>query len=139
MNFKSLLKEYCQLVDINENPDRQKQLLELNSEIKELVDILGTSRIRSLCFCKKSLKLEIYKTSLEVKEAVESKAKNELELNKFYSFKDLKVYLNSAYNNLRLDNKAKATDIEKYFVTKPSSQRLEGKKVKGLILLEHKN
>lgn len=138
ITFKSLLKEYCQLVDVNENPDRQKQLIGLNPEIKEFVDILGTSRIRSLCFCKRSLKLEIYKTSTEVKEAVESQAKNELVLNKFYSFKDLKIYLNSTYNNLRLDNKAKATDIEKYFVTKPSSQRIDGKKVKGLVLLEHK-
>lgn len=138
ITFKSLLKEYCQLIDLNENLDRQKQLLELNPEIKDFVDILGTSRIRSLCFCKKSLKLEIYKTSTEVREAVESQAKNELVLNKFYSFKDLKTYLNSTYNNLRLDNKAKATDIEKYFITKPGSQRIDGKKVKGLILLEHK-
>lgn len=138
ITFKSLIKEYCLLIDINENPGRQKQLLELNAEIKKFVDILGTSRIRSLGFCKKNLKLEIYKTSVEVKEAVEFKAKNELMLNKFYSFKDLKVYLNSTYNNLRLDNKAKAVDIEKYFVTKPSSQRIDGKKVKGLVLLEHK-
>jgi len=138
ITFKSLLKEYCNLVDNNENENRQNQLIELSPEIKEFVDVLGAARIRSLCFCRKSLKLEIYKTSIEVKEAVESKAKNELVLNKFYSFKDLKTYLNSTYKDLRLDNKAKATDIEKYFITKPSSQRVEGKKVKGLVLLEHK-
>ena len=82
-NFREILEEYCQLIDNNENSNRQEQLVRLEPTIKDIVNKLSTSRIRSLSYSKSAINKELYQSSTEVTEAVKETLIDLFESNKF--------------------------------------------------------
>lgn len=132
--FRDVLEEYCELIDTNENLNKQEQLIRLEPEIKDIVSKLGTSRIRSLSYSKSAINKELYKNSNEVKEAIKNKLIQQIEYNKFYTFKETKQLIQQQYDFYKLTTKAKANELEVYFNTKPVAKRIDNKVVKGYII-----
>lgn len=133
-NFREVLEEYCQLIDNNENNNRQEQLVRLEPTIKDVVNELGTSRVRSLSYSKSAINKELYQSSTEVTEAVKETLIDLFESNKFYSSKDIKELMQKEFSKLKINKKVKAADVAKYINVKSTVRKIEGKSVKGFVI-----
>lgn len=140
MDFKSILKEYCNIIDCRiqatctDNEERMHQLLKLEPTIFNIVAKIGTSKCRTLGYTKKAINQYLYDSSTEVNDVIRIKITEKFKKGKIYSSKEVKEYIQDVYNNLKLKKKAKATDISEYISVNKSRKIIDGKKVEIFIV-----
>lgn len=74
----------------------------------------GTSKCKSLKYTKKAINEYYYSSSKEVKEVVKNKIIGKFNKGTIYTTKEVKEYLQTIYDDLKLNKKAKATDINEF-------------------------
>lgn len=95
--------------------------------------ILGMKGLYKLGF--NTFKINNALSAFDNSELIESEIKKTF-TEGFYIPSDVKVTLQSIYDNLGVIKKAKATDIEKIFNIKPKSKKSNGKVIKGYLIRE---
>jgi hypothetical protein len=121
MSFKSILKEYVDLIDCRDNieciEDKEeiKRLEILEPSIKDIVKQIGTQRVRTLGYNVKAMKNNMFSNSVEFKNLVKSKIDNVFEEGKIYTSSYVKEQLQLIYNLEEVNKKAKATDLFEYY------------------------
>jgi hypothetical protein len=140
MSFKNVLKEYTDLIDClndsncEEDAERISQLEQLEPSIKEIVSSLGTSKVRTIGYSKKSLTLQVYNNSDEAKKAIQHNLQSIFELNKLYSSKYVKEHIQNIYEKLYINRNAKATDLSEYFIINKKKRLVEGKTIDSIVI-----
>ena len=133
LNFKELAMEYYDLYEkLNTEPlskevinKKMEVLLSLDGEFKSYIDVLGIEAIKATHFHKTKTKAKFNKAvGIDEKSKAQKSALKSVKLkqNYFYSFKDLKDIIKSAYNNIGIECAAKATDIQTNYVVKSTSR-----------------
>lgn len=133
-SFKEIIKEYVICID-NNDLERANELEQLEPEIKDLVNKLGTKKIRSLSYNKTKILNEMYNSCDEVKDVIEDEVKRNYLSGNFYSSKDVKQELQKLYDKFSINKKAKSTDVEKFIKIKSTVKSIDNKKVGGFIVL----
>lgn len=112
--FSNALKEYCEARD--ENNEKACGLIELKDDYyKMLYDTLGHANLKALEYRKSSI-IKAYKTqedTYDKRTLIVSKLN--LNNNDVILRVDAKTKLQNIYNELGISDKAKATDIEKWY------------------------
>lgn len=113
--------------------------------LPEAIVTIGINKIEELNYHKGNI-MKVTERAL-VKESSEelsykiiktlSSYKN-LKKGEFISSAEAKLLLQKVYGELGLNMKAKATDLNNYYITEQSSKRVGGKVVKGLVILINK-
>ena len=120
LNFKDTLKEYCNLIDkrpsdtekINEH--RILHLEKIDPSIIDIVKNLGTSKCKTLKYTKKAINEYYYSSSKEVNNVIKNKIVEMFEKGVIYTAKEVKEKLQTIYDDLKLNKKAKATDVSEF-------------------------
>jgi hypothetical protein len=141
MQFKEILKEYCDIVDcktrhncyIDEN--RLGHLINLEPSIVDIVKKLGTSKIRTVNYNKKAINQSLYQSSDEVNNAVRIELQKLFKINMIYSSKEVKAQIQSIYNKLKIEKKAKATDLIEYFKIDKKKRNINNKVEDSILIL----
>lgn len=133
-SFRDVIKEYVDCID-NVDIERANELVELEPEIKSVVETLGTKKIRSLSYNKTKILKEVYSHCHEVKDLIKDELNHCFEKDVFYSAKEIKDYIQSIYDNYCITKKAKATDLLEYREVKSMNKLIEGKQVAGFLIL----
>ncbi len=141
LSLRNALKEYCDLVNSDdqssETIDRKCYLETLYSDIKHWVSKLGTSRIKTLGYSQKKINQVLHDSSYEVSRAIKSHLKQQLVVDEFYSRNEVKSMLEARYKECKVTKKAKATDLEEFLTVKAVSRKINGKTVRGYVILSH--
>ena len=131
MQFRQILKEYCDLVDEKikdscyTNQERAEHLLLLEPKIKEYVDKLGTAKIRALGYNMSSMKQSIYQSLPEVQRAIVIEIESNFNKNVVYTSKEIKDFLQILYNKIDYKKSAKATDLDKFFNLEKKKRKID--------------
>lgn len=130
VRFDDYLKEYLILkkADPTNNSDQFLKIETKYPLIKEAYQMLGENKIKALGCDSYKIKKEL--ENLNSKELIESEIKKTFEKG-FYLPKDVKVIVQSIYDNLGIVKTAKAKDIEPILNTKISSKKINDKVVNG--------
>ena len=142
-NFKSILKEYCDLIDERIVPehytkeDRLKHLELLEPTIKTIVEKLGTNKCRTLNYAKKGINEAIYTKSNAVTNSIKSTVESQFEKNKIYTSKEVKIMLQQTYDKLKMNKKARATDIADFFIVDKKSRNINGKSTDSVVIINN--
>jgi len=132
-SFKNVLRKYCIARDTRDI-EQINYYEKYEPDVKYLVDVLGTKKIKALKYVKKHLYKLVYTESSEVQDAVSENVYKKFVLHKFYTKKDIKFIFKEIYNLLKIDKIPKATEIDNYFTTIKTSKTLDSKRVRGLLL-----
>lgn len=124
-------KDYC--IRYLEEPEEREEIAKRFPIIERTFNILGAKKIKALGCAKARFEQEL--------EAYDNNETISEEIRKgfapgFYIPSDIKVTLQSIYDNLGVVKKAKATDIEKVFNVKLQSKKSSGKVIKGYFIKE---
>lgn len=123
-SFKSILKEYCNLVDNNHDEEKLKKLELLEPSIKEIVNKLGTEQVRTSNYIKKNLNEMVFTKTDEFKNVVKYSLLEKFNLNQVYTSAEIKQELQKIYNKNKGKKKAKATDLADYFIIDKRKRRV---------------
>lgn len=143
LQFKSIIKEYCDLIDGRIIPehytkeDRLRHLELLEPTVKSIVERLGTSKCRTLNYAKKSINEALYTKSNVVTNSIKATVEGQFEKKKVYASKDVKLMLQQIYDNLKLNKKARATDISEYFIVEKKPRNINGKTVDSIVIINN--
>lgn len=133
-SFRDVIKEYVDCIDEG-NKERANELAELEPEIKGVVEVLGTKRIRSLAYNKTKILKEVYSNCNEVKELIKDELSRNYLVGGFYPTKEIKEFLQSLYCTYSISKKPKGTDLLEYLSAKSVNKLVEGKQVAGFMIL----
>lgn len=104
-------------------------------EIKAIVRELGTSKIRTANFSLKTINQLRYSNSREANNAVKEKILELFKVGEVYINAEVKKELQNIYDKLKLNKKAKSTDLKEYFSINQSTKKVNGKITKTIIIL----
>jgi len=121
-SFKDVIKEYVDCID-ECNSDRANELVELEPEIKNVVEVLGTKRIRTLGYNKTKILKEVYSHCNEVKDVVKEEITTKYQVNTFYSLEDIKNNLAEIYKKYGITKTPKASDIKEYVIVSAAKKQ----------------
>lgn len=103
---------------------------------------LGPQRCSALGYIKYKLKNEYDRLFNNQKINITDRIYSHFEIGKKYTLSDIKEYLVNLYDSVGYDSMAKATDLNDYFITRPTqitcSDKGEKKKVRGFEILSIK-
>lgn len=117
-------KEYC-LRYIN-NVEERLYIGDRFPVIKEAYSKLGESRMKSLSYNATRFLSEMQVNSDSTKNFIIKELNANLEIGKEYVTSDIKNLINDIYKRIGIKKKAKATDIDNYFITDKRQKRIEG-------------
>jgi len=100
--------------------------------IKEAIEKLGVERVKCLGFNNTKIQHEI--DDYNKKDSVRTVVLKEIERDRFYSCKDIKIALGYIYTRLGVRATAKATDILEYCNAKLCCKKINDKSVKGYLV-----
>lgn len=141
LNFKTIMVEYCNLIDCRNshncypNEERIKQLEILLPEIKDIVNLIGTSKIRTLNYSQKAINQFQYNISDEVNKVIKLTLETMFKKGIVYESSVVKQELQLLYQTLKISKKAKATDLENYFVIDKKKRFIKNKVTDSIIIL----
>lgn len=132
LNFTGALTSY-----LNEELEYEakKELTDAFPDILTFTSQIPESRIRGLMYSRKALNEELNRISREGQNAMRYQLSQCLESNTFYSSKELKALIQEVYKKTIgfKDQKAKATDVMKYFPeSKECRGTVDGKQKRGI-------
>lgn len=133
-SFRDVIKEYVDCIDEGDT-ERANELVELEPEIKNVVEVLGTKRIRSLAYNKTKILKEVYSNCEEVKDLLEDEVKRKFQVGNFYNNKEIKEFLQSLHSTYSITKNPKSTDIAKYLNVLKVNKLIEGKQVNGFVIM----
>ena len=137
----NLLQEYCKLITDKNNLEpeyilNRKKILEQAAylsissfNIKEVLEKLGKERVKASGFNITKIQYEI--DDFDKKDKVKTAVMKEIDKEKFYSCKDIKILLGYIYTRLGIRATAKASDILEYCDAKLCCRKINDKSVKG--------
>lgn len=102
--------------------------------IKEAIETIGTDKIKALGY--NPTKIQYALDDYNKKDKITKAVKDQIEINKFYTGKDMKIFLQFIYNKLGVRTTAKASDILDYCNAKSIFRKVDGKSVKGYLIEE---
>ncbi len=141
LQFRDIIKEYVDIIDCKNCEDcthddmRLKHLECLEPEIKDIIVQIGTSKVRSLKYNLKRINQHLYSGSNEVTNAIKARLDITIEKNKIYPSSEIKTMLQGIYNNLKIDKKAKATDLTEFYTIDKKNRGINGKVQDSVIIL----
>lgn len=133
VSFKTLLEQYIELRESNEDLDLIKQYELEHPIFKEAYDKLGVKGINSCKFVEDNIKEKLYATDVSKSKELKNILLDKFSTDTFYTLKEVKAELQNIYNSLGIKSKAKTTDLEVHFNIEYTSKRLDNKKVAGII------
>lgn len=123
---------------------KMSEIYEENSWLGEAIETLGLDVIEDLNYSERKIKTELKKMSL-------TEGKNDdykvykflnhyrgLKKGEFISRAEAKDLIQRVYDELGIGLKAKATDLNKYYITEEGSKRIDGKVVRVFIVVMKK-
>ena len=135
-NFKRRIKSYCIFLDKNNYLDLLKKIPEIPNTFHMYYELLGHDGIRAYSYEELPLRNEV-EIKLKVPEIRTAILFNFQPGNK-YSREYIKEKLQEIYDQLGFKKKAKANDLDEYFITKRSQFRENGKKIEGFEIIQLK-
>jgi len=132
-SFKDVLKEYCQLLEEDNDNSRRIQIELLEPDIKDYVSKLGISTVRTLKYIKSSLQSAMYSSCEEVNNAISSSLKKRIEPGVFYRTEDIKQILSEEFSILKVKKSIKANMISDFVPMNYKAKKINGKVVKGYL------
>lgn len=134
VSFKTLLEQYIELKEVNEDLELIKQYELEHPIFKEAYNKLGVKGINSCKYIEDNIKERLY--AIEASNSVEMKniVLDVFKPNVFYTLKESKEKLQKLYKELNINSKAKATDLETIVDVKYINTKINGKSTKGLII-----
>mgnify|MGYP004700965039 CR=1 FL=1 len=148
IKFKDAFEEYVTLKtqsDIYHLPNKIDEerihLLESTYDfVQDAFNLLGVEEIRRLKYNVTGIKrCLIAKSDISYQNKIaQILSKEGIRETIFISLADCKEKLQNAYNAVKINKTAKATDIEKYFIVNPSSKTISDNKVKGYNIIKEK-
>ena len=135
-NFKRRIKSYCIFLSKNNYLDLLKKIPEIPNTFHMYYELLGHDGIRAYSYEELPLRNEV-EIKLKVPEIRTAILFNFQPGNK-YSRGYIKEKLQEIYDQLGLKKKAKANDLDEYFITKRSQFRENGKKIEGFEIIQLK-
>ena len=136
-SFRTILKDYCEDRD-NNVISNLVLTVEADKEyemIVEAYEVLGSDKCKALEY----RKAEIEKALTIVNKQLHYTAKIvrllDLRVGEWISAADLKVKIQSVYDQLDIDKKAKATDITEWYGVKEQCKRVSGDNKKGYAII----
>lgn len=132
-NFRDVIKEYVDCID-EEDYERANELVELEPEIKNVVEVLGTKRIRTLGYNKTKILKEVYSHCDEVKDVLKEEVLSKYQVNHFYSLEEIKKDLGELYKKYMVSKSPKASDLKEYLELSKTKKQVNGKYVNGFII-----
>ena len=118
--FESLCLKYIQ-GDVDRDYIATKEPL-----VKQAYDCLGQDKMKALCFKKEQIRKAVFDVKPEVLDNVENEIRSKFKVGDSYSLSDAKKIIASIYTELRMQKKAKATDLDNYFKTDRKKKRVKG-------------
>ena len=117
-------KEYC--LRYIHNSEERSYISDRFPVIKEAFSKLGEARMKSLSYNAPRFLSEMQITSDTTKNYIIKELRNLFEVGGEYLAADIKNLLNNTYKKIAIKKKAKATDIDTYFVTDKRQKRVNG-------------
>ena len=117
--FRSLCLKYIQ-GDVDREYIATKEPL-----VKQAYDCLGQDVMKALCFKKEQIRKAVSDVKPEILDAVENEIRSRFKVGSSYSRSEVKKIIASIYTELGVQKKAKATDLDGYFNTKPKKKRID--------------
>ena len=145
INFKELFEEYVKLkrpdfmYSLNNNDERCAIIAKARPLVKQAYDALGVERVRELNYHTGNIRREITKqmdASIEYK--VVKMLRDNISHCKAIPKSRIKEVLQSIYNELGITQRAKASDLTRWFDTKESFPKINGKSVAHLTIIRDK-
>lgn len=133
-DFETKMKLYCEF--LRQHPN-YKEMLEwlpqISLDIKVYYNRLGPDTLRSMSYKEADIKRVLGYESLQetIKEAVKSSFKK----GQFYSLKQVKTILQTIYDRLGAEKKAKATDLKTYMNCDGKQMTINGVRENGYLIL----
>lgn len=137
ISFTSLVKEYYELhnelKDVIDEHDKEnilqkmENVLHHSEDLKLYVDLLDVTRFASLAFSKVNIEKE-YNTLYSIQSNISNiQGFLNLDIEKIYSRDELLSLLEKTYKKIGINvKKVKSTDIQKFYVVKNTSIRVDG-------------
>lgn len=97
--------------------------------IKEAIEKLGVDKVKALTYNPTRIQHEI--DDFDKKDKIKAAVSTQIEKEKFYSCKDMKIALSFIYTKLGVRGTAKASDITEYCEAKLCCKKINEKSVKG--------
>lgn len=140
--FKNIIgngtfKDKC--IEYLNNPETRSIINTQYPLIAEAYIKLGAERMKALSYNKHKLINELKLNRLDIKDCIKQEVVRLFEINNVYTASEIKDTLTDIYNRLMLTKKAKATDLEDYFVYKTTSKRIGTDVIKVFKILNIKN
>ena len=137
VDFSRLLKKYIQAIE--DNDTGLVEMIEHKSEEhKQLVEVLGIAKIKSVGFNKTKL-MNAYRLALKFSEnnlLIKSKLSG-IKVGEKYTSSFILMLLQNAYDVLGVDRKAVSSDIKNYFVVnKTQVKGIDGKRKQGYLIVD---
>lgn len=142
IQFKEVLKEYTELIDCKAKPDcecadeRIAYLENIKPEIVKMVNILGTTKLRSLKYNKKIINEVIENESPDNYKKIKNKIDSIFKANIPYPSSKIKEDLQRIYKNLGLIKKAKATDLGQFYKIDKKTRTIDGKITDSIMIVK---
>ncbi len=130
ITFKEAFLKYAEVKENKFSMEDVSPLIKAQPLIVDAYTKLGVNTVRELKYIKKDIEKEIINRNTDL--AIEDKIKErvlKVFTTGFTPSRDIKTKLESIYNDYGW--KAKTKDIEKFFVCKPTSRRINGVVTKG--------
>lgn len=140
VSFSELCEEYIQLKQKGgyDMTGKAEALESYAPLIKKAYEILGPKKMKALKFRKALIDRELLlKDQVSAKEFKIVKLLN-LREGEWISSEALKAKLQLIYDSLGLKQKAKSTDVHKYYYCKDLSRRIEGNQTRGVQVIKSK-
>ena len=115
--FRSLCLKYIQ-GDVDRVYIAAKEPL-----VKQAYDCLGQDVMKALCFKKEQIRKAVFDVKPEISDAVENEIRSRFKVGSSYPLSEAKKIIASIYNELGVQKKAKATDLDGYFNPKYYKKR----------------
>lgn len=145
VSFEDLFNEYVRLRDEEKGEcfGNQKERIELIEKqrlyIKDAYEVLGVEEVKRLKYKVTDIKRKLVASSpisqeMKVLKLIGTQIVNGVPIER----SKVKEIVQNAYNDLGISKTAKATDINKWFETKESTSRIDGKVCKCVVVIRSK-
>lgn len=131
VSFTNLSKEYLKLLATQSDPVRLLEIESTYPHLKEMVDTIGTKRVKSLSYNQQKIKHEMYCKSEDMLKVVETELKDKYLPGSFYLANKAKEELQEIYTKLNIKRKAKSTDIKDFLNANFLIKSIDNKKCFG--------
>jgi len=125
-SFEDKMKRYAEFIETHPECKLElQQIVEIPTNIKTYYNTLGFKKLRALSWKESAIKAAIMKP-----DNIEDRVKQTF-TESWYSLSEIKILLQEIYDDCCPGTKAKAVDLNNYFVCKERKRTIHGKREKG--------